>query len=507
MRTLTLLFLVIFPFTPSLLAQITFEKKIPHNNLYTEKANSVVQLADGGFAIAGVQHIWFYVSNGVYVKTDSLGNVEDKVYYGTMNPNPVAETFCNSILKLPDENLLMAGTTWDYGLTDFQAFLMKVTPQGDTLWRKYYGGNKRDLFNDVALCSDGGYIAVGASNSWNQTNYMDVYIVKTDSNGDTLWTKHWGHPDPLNIENAFAVIESYDGGYLITGSAEGNIHPQEDLFIQKISATGDSLWLKFYEFYPPQPPNASGSRGYDLIEHNTNIFVVGYAAHPQIGLFLLLLKVEDNGNQLGFKTFMPEHVEFFATGLCKINNTFYLVANGAYEFNYNNNTEYSGSVRIIAFNEDLDSLWRRDYNMNPFPNSASLGNSISACSDGGLIVAGYTFKENEPTYIYLIKTDSMGCVSPGCHLLSVSENTDMDNSNFHLYPNPAHSYITIQTDIVGYNHIEFILYDTMGRPVITEQSAANNSNVDVSKISSGIYFYTISLNNSFVQSGKLVIAK
>lgn len=95
-----------------------------------------------------------------------------------------------------------------YMPTNADAYLLRLDADGDTLWTKACGGSGSDLANDGRQTSDGGYILVGWTNSYGSGN-QDVYVAKTDANGDTVWTRSFGRG---SHDFGYSVIEALDGG-------------------------------------------------------------------------------------------------------------------------------------------------------------------------------------------------------------------------------------------------------------------------------------------------------
>src|SRR5256885_10722757 len=93
-----------------------------------------------------------------------------------------------TIRQTTDSNLIMIGSTYSYGAGNSDILLVKTNKVGDTLWTKIYGGTSVEYGYDVRQTSDGGYILCGQSSTWNPGNY-DAYLIRINSNGDTLWTK------------------------------------------------------------------------------------------------------------------------------------------------------------------------------------------------------------------------------------------------------------------------------------------------------------------------------
>ncbi|MCP4580637.1 MAG: hypothetical protein GY839_03410 [candidate division Zixibacteria bacterium] len=65
----------------------------------------------------------------------------------------------------------------------------------DTQWTKQYGTEIHDEATAMHPTSDGGYILVGHTADWrgDPDFISNAYLVKTDANGDTLWTQVYGN--------------------------------------------------------------------------------------------------------------------------------------------------------------------------------------------------------------------------------------------------------------------------------------------------------------------------
>jgi hypothetical protein len=94
-----------------------------------------------------------------------------------------------------------------------QVYLIKTNASGDTLWTRTYGGTVHDEGYSVQQTSDTGYIVAGVANSFGPT--YDVYLIKTNASGDTLWTRTYGG---TVWDGAYSVRQTSDGGYIIAGA-------------------------------------------------------------------------------------------------------------------------------------------------------------------------------------------------------------------------------------------------------------------------------------------------
>ena len=86
-------------------------------------------------------------------------------------------------------------------------------PNPDTLWTRTYGGSGDEWAYSVQQTADGGYIVAGYTYSFGAGG-GDFYLVKTNSQGDTLWTRTYGGSDD---DGAYSVQQTADGGYIVAG--------------------------------------------------------------------------------------------------------------------------------------------------------------------------------------------------------------------------------------------------------------------------------------------------
>ena len=118
--------------------------------------------------------------NGNELITYNLGNTDDFIEVNE--------------LKIDDEGLSINGSYQENGTLPWNGFHFRVSLEGDSLWLKRYGGQLHNNLYDITSTSDGGYILVGIiSKAIGLSTFNDLYLVKTDSLGNSWTNYHQGN--------------------------------------------------------------------------------------------------------------------------------------------------------------------------------------------------------------------------------------------------------------------------------------------------------------------------
>ncbi len=147
-----------------------------------------------------------------------------------------------TIFQTADGGSLVAGYTISYGAGGNDGFALKLDNKGNTQWFKVFGGSANDQINGGCQVSDGGYIFVGETVSFNSSS-SDIYVVKLDMNGNLSWSKFYRI---TGNEYGTSISQTADYGFLISGSADGFGAGASDALVMKINFTGDIVWINVY---------------------------------------------------------------------------------------------------------------------------------------------------------------------------------------------------------------------------------------------------------------------
>jgi hypothetical protein len=348
----------------------------------------VRQTSDGGYIIVGSTVSFGAGITDVYlVKTNALGG---EVWHGTWGDT--MEDGGSSVRQTVDSGYIVAGYTGSYGAGGHDVYLVKTDAQGGTVWTRTYGGTSGDAGNAVALTNDGGYIITGYTWSYGAGN-ADVYLVKTDAAGDTVWTRAYGG---TSGDEGYSVQQTYDGGYIVAGTTNSFGAGIADVYLIKTNASGDTVWTRTYG-------GTSNDEGYSVLQTSDSGYVIaGYTSSFGAGnQDVYLIKTNAAGGVVWAKT--------YGGSLRDWGNSVVQVAGGGYMITGVTRSFGAGAQDVWLVKTDSlgNAVWMRTFGGT----GNDVGNSIQATNDGGWIIAGSTNSFGAGGVdVYLIKADANGYV-------------------------------------------------------------------------------------------------
>ena len=210
------------------------------------------------------------------IKTDNMGALEwSRFFGGSFTEIPA------SIIETVQGNFIIAGSSdsSDFNISEnkgaYDFWITKISPAGDLLLEKNFGGSGIDQARAITATNDGNFIVVGDTRSADidvalNNGAADVWIVKFSSEGILIWEKTIGGS---SFDVARAIYKTQDNGFLIAGSSRSldngfENKGQNDALILKVDASGNLLWQK----------TIGGSEVdflYDVVELNNKAIIAG----------------------------------------------------------------------------------------------------------------------------------------------------------------------------------------------------------------------------------------
>lgn len=442
-------------------AVITFERW--YGGTDYDEAHSVCQSSDGGYAIVGyTESFGATISDVLLIRTDSLG---DTLWIKTYGGN--SYDYGYSIAKSLDGGYIITGYTASFGAGEDDVYLIKVDSLGNEQWAQTYGGANNDWGHFVSQTLDDGYILVGYTNSFGAGG-RDVYLVKTDSYGDTLWTKTYGSSD---TEIGWSVSHAFGGGYIVAGTKQQFGGTWDDMYVVRTDSLGNVQWERTYG-------GTSLDEGFSIIQASDSGYILlGSTVSFGNGSWdVYLIMINSFGDTLWTRTFGGSDWD---RGRCvtKAQTEGYIIA--GYTMSY-------GAGGPDVYFIKTDSIGNAEWTKTFGGTGHEHGYCTQQTMDGGYIIAGYTGSFGAGSYdVYLIKTDSEGNVG-------IEEQTDPRPKTTDLrllcYPNPFTTGISIYCSGIRENQKATIeIYDISGRLLKSVPLTTNHLSLGTDLLP-GVYF-------------------
>ncbi len=436
-------------------AQVTFEKWLGGSN--SDEAKGVVQLPDSGFAILG--RSWSYSNGGsdiLLVRTDKYGDtLWTKHYGGTSNE------FTNGAIKItPEGGFVIAGNTYSFGTgtpAGFNWYLIKTDFEGNVLWTKTWGSIGNDELKHVLVTSDGNYLLTGA---WLVSGFTTGIVLKIDADGNTLWsddlpssgTSHFMYACE-NAQHEYVVA-----GYTLSGTYNA--------LTRKYDEAGNMLISKMYE-----APTAEAAITIEPVPAGGYICSATWGQSFSFDPWILRL---------------DENLDTIFTRIMDFNYS--IAGNSAKEYSiYPCEGGFficgSDSNRMMLRKTDaeLNTIWEEVY-------GGAMGESGYEgipTNDGGFIAVGLTFSYGAGMAdAYFVKTDAYGMLQIPVGI-SIAGNNMMA-----IYPNPTSGIFVIKRNVSAEN-TKAKVCNSSGRTVMQIAINSAATMVDLSGQPPGVYFLLI----------------
>lgn len=472
MHILRILFLV-------LLAHSSFGQ-INYFKLYSEGGDDygegIVQLEDDSYVITGSSSSFYGTGSEAFLlKTDSAGT-----YLWSNNYGGPETDVGRRVLYKQNVGFYIAGYTNSYGNGGYDYYLVKTDEAGNLEWEKSYGYSGWERVHDAVLMADTGVLMVGETNS-TMNNNTDMYVVRTDQNGDTLWTKQIGtdYDDVLT-----SVHQLDDSTYYLAGSMYLADSAKIKGCVMKIHENGTIYWTKYYGYLGNTYIN-------DIHIINSEIAGVGYTDKvSDTLLYEFYFRLDLNGNIVK-ERYSGSTGERKAIAIAPFEtpNKYYI------SYSLADVWSFPDGFNDIAIARFSDSLYWEQTVATIAHYEPDFLNQLIPTSDGGVIgIGGTNSLELGYHHVCVVKVgpnDTYPYCSPP-HLLNQLVGTNEASTEIlgvEIYPNPATDQLTIRSELGVELEVEFI--NTFGQVVLKKSLTKSSNLIDVSSLTQGIYFVKV----------------
>jgi len=470
--------------------QINYLKHYSNNGY--DAGQGIVQLDDSSYVICGKSSSFNSgPSQAFMMRVDSLGNYIWSNMYGGFESESARR-----VLYQKNFGFFLTGYTNSTGNGAFDFYMVKTDESGTKEWEKTYGTSGWEKVNDAALTRDTGVIMVGETNSDIATG-QDMYIVRTDLNGDTLWTKTFGGVGP-DVANC---IERYNDSLFIVG---GNMWIQDS-----IKSKAVVIYLKDDGIVIDIDTMLNGNGHWELNDIAiSNDTINGIGSHLDTidgdwNAAVYLIKINPSTIQAIGYNYVVLEGDFWGDQISIYGNGNRRYA-GLTNDNHINSYPYGEDLLVARYSSFM--TWQSQV-AQVFGDYPDRGGEIIPTSDGGAAMTGYREGIGEGGgSVFLLKIGpgevyptTLGVTSYS-DLVAIEEIVAVIDAK--IYPNPTTSALTVELPFENNYEIQFA--NALGQIIQTEHVYGKQT-IDVSVLGPGIYTLIFNEGGVPVGSYRLVI--
>ena len=453
--------------------------------------------------------------------------------------NPVNEVVMD-LLEEETGGFLAVGYQGDYNTPqDYKGLIIRISPQGDTIIKKYCIADTVFIFHRIERCNDGNYLVFGSA-AFPPDYYKKLLIVKLDTNLNVLWyRKH--ELDVKAIYQRKILPLAKGKGYHIINEVYKDYN--WNLMLCKINENGDLLKTK--QFTELGNGQEIGDAVYSTDSSNIYIFGTGYN-NTSNGSRLII----DTAYTFKYSNLLPEYADLYMNakwftdstllfsacysyfihpqrddiGISETDTSFsnmdihrygaidtinYPAVVQALDFISNDSIFLTGTHNIVFdfFPDEVSwiSIWQLKNDLNARSEYFIGGDAyyvtynILSTSDGGCLVAAcrydYQVQQEEEFDIFILKLKREDLITEIPDAISINKEPVM------IYPNPCKDRFKVNVEI---DNVLFYLYDMQGKLIFKRKLKSYNTIINCSRLLPGIYIYTIIKKNSVIKGGKWV---
>lgn len=432
-----------------------------------------------------------------------------------------------------DKGYIVLGTNTGDETGSGYTVLIKTDSLGNQIWSKglFDFGLFQSWASSLKITADSGFVITGGSiNFGGDIGTQDVFLLKTDKNGNQQWVETYdsidSYPSAAGFdEHGNDVILTNDGGYLIAGQAGS-----KELILLKTDSFGNKQWVS-------KDTVQSQASGTSLIQAENNNYVVIGSTTPNAWNTpkIYLAKYNFLGNKTWGQTYSWSGGNYSLGYSVKVNpdGEYILLGLGRY------NSSTYGEMLMIKTDTAGNFMWENSFLKNTYTS----GYAIENTNDNGYILTGYSFDTIIGYRVYLVKTDSVGVqvwdtvcsgdmgfsveqtldngyviagtkmndvylLKIGAPLILSSATNFLNSENVvSIYPNPSSGVIKMLLKTQNKIQFDIEIVDLYGRKINSRKNLDSNSEIFLERnlFSEGVNLIKIKANGKLIFVRKVVV--
>ncbi len=455
-----------FGFLFVLQGQVSFYKQYSGNEY--DVGNGVLQLPDSTYLITGRSGSWGDNAEAFLLKINKDGSYQWSEHYGSYEFDEGRR-----VLQHPSNGIYLAGSSFLNQSSAYDVYLVNTDFNGQFNWEKRIDLGAWEHTMDAVLCSDSGLVLVGNSQD-PSSSHSKGFILKTNANGDTLWSRYIGNIESNSVN---VVLQIQDSIYVVAGTYYNEDSTMNKGFLSAYHANGTPLWFTSI--------GDQGAFGITDITINLNrINAIGWRWDPILNKHDNYTgRYEFNGTLFYESVFVNQvDVIFDEVTLNGNSNKLYV---GYRNLNVND-VSFGMDVALGRFNTNFD--WDNGPIFINHGGDEKVEQLIPTLDGGALAVGWITYPMNGGLSVFAMKigpNDEFQTVIGNEPMLPLVATEPIDGLGISLYPNPTQDILNI-TFSQGAGLVSCL--DTKGLVVQSQEIEAGITVLNVSSLTAGVYF-------------------
>ena len=250
-----------------------------------DRGYSIVECKNGDFVIAGVTSITSEGSNVWLFRINSAGVLLWNKTYHNWDIDRCFEPHC--IVQTNNSGFAIAAYTYNSTHSN-DVWLIRTDANGNEIWNHSYGAiDEYQRPNGLVECSSGGFGIIAANKS-SGAMYTNAWIIRTDASGNEIWNKTYGGEES---DGGSQIMELPGGGFVFVGCTHSYDLGQGDIWLVRTLSNGSILWN--HTIATPY-----GENGVSFVYEGNGTYTIAGHHNPEgeVGSVIWLMKVKVNIN-------------------------------------------------------------------------------------------------------------------------------------------------------------------------------------------------------------------